>query len=234
VLQVLTTEDGSHTLYSDIFDEIYHSRRGAWQESQHVFIDAGLDFVFSNSSKNIIHILEIGFGTGLNALLTLQKLQKHPDKVIHYHGLEAFPVSENIIESLNYAEIIAEENLKPLFMKMHQVEWNQAHNITPNFVLHKIHCTLDDFDGQDTLYDLVYFDAFAPSKQPEMWIVEVFEKIAQMLSPQAVLVTYCAKGQVKRNLKLAGFRVEALPGPAGKREMTRGFYEGISKTNMTN
>jgi len=209
------TADGSDTLYSTEMDESYHSVNGAVQESLHVFIKAGLQEV----CKQKIRILEIGFGTGLNALLTWREAQKsHLD--IDYVTIEAYPVSENIIQNLNYNEL--ETGLPAdAFQQMHLTAWNTPEILQESvFRLTKINADFTRFILTEK-YDLIYFDAFAPEKQPEMWEEELFHKIFQTLNTNGILVTYCAKGEVRRRLQRSGFETERIPGPPGKREMLR-------------
>ena len=214
--ELLITSDGSHSLYVPEIDECYHSSHGAIQESRHIFIEAGL----KNCAQNVIHILEIGFGTGLNALLAYH-FAMQAGKKIHYVTLEKFPVSVEQASLLNYPKLI-DENLMPVFKAMHKVAWNERHDISPFFVLEKIRVDFTEYQhvGQ---YDVIFFDAFSPEKQPEMWSQEQFEKIAAHCNPGAILTTYCAKGVVRRALQAAGFKVERLPGPPGKREILRGL-----------
>ncbi|MDP4270183.1 MAG: tRNA (5-methylaminomethyl-2-thiouridine)(34)-methyltransferase MnmD [Bacteroidota bacterium] len=209
------TKDGSHTLFVPAMNEHYHSVNGALQESMHVFIDAGLRKV----EVEKISVLEIGFGTGLNAFLTLlesEKLQKE----IHFTSLELYPLPENIYSKLNYGEIIAPEKAG-LFTKLHQAEWEKSCEITPLFHLQKKKADLCQYDFGDEIYDLIYFDAFAPDKQPEMWHPELFQKLSDHTNPGGILTTYCAKGVVRRAMQAAGYSVERLQGPPGKREMLR-------------
>ena len=224
-LEIQETGDGSHTLFSEKFNEIYHSRHGALQESVHVFIQAGLESVLKQ--KNNINLLEIGFGTGLNAILSIQKISgsKHH---IHYTGIEPLPVPFNIIEQLNYLSSIDDELLHQSYKDLHLSDWNKDTAITTNFTLYKYKGSFEDFSSEKK-FDLVYFDAFAPSKHPEIWDKAVFEKISTLMSKNGVLVTYCAKGQVKRDLKASGFIIEKLAGPPGKREMTRAIMNNESK-----
>ncbi len=217
-IEILTTKDGSHTLFSKQFNEIYHSRNGAMAESVHVFIEAGLNFV--SSQKKEINILEVGFDTGLNALLSLEKTLTDNSITIHYTGLEPIPVHWEILEKLNYIELLSENHLLESFKKIHLAETEKEIPISPHFSLFKSKSKVEDFKTH-RLFDLIYFDAFAPATQPELWTLEIFEKIYGLMSPNAALVTYCAKGEVKRNLKQAGFEIQPLPGPIGKREMTR-------------
>lgn len=210
------TADGSHTLYVEGLDETYHSKHGAIQEAEHVFISAGLDY-FTELNLNV---LEVGFGTGLNTFLTLLSAQKKNIKV-NYTGIEAYPLSDEIIQQLNYTdELNSTKEEQELFQKLHEVEWESVQKITPYFNLIKWEVDLTEFKAEQQ-FDLIYFDAFGPRVQPEMWTKEIFEKMYTALNPNGILVTYCAKGSVKRTLKEVGFEIEALPGPPGKREMTR-------------
>ena len=210
------TADGSTTIRIPEMEENYHSHHGAIQEAEHVFIHHGLDFI----EKETIRIFELGFGTGLNALLTL-KQAGHDAKRIDYVGLEAFPVEAELIDQLNYVDLIGEIYAND-FQKMHQIDWDKKKAITDTFDLTKIHRKIQDYEGELNTFDLVYFDAFGPRAQGEMWELDVIEKVASLVKPGGALVSYCAQGQFKRHLKSLGFEVERLPGPPGKREMTRG------------
>lgn len=209
-----STADGSHTLYVPELDEHYHSTNGAVQESTHVFIEAGLQHI----NKQSINILEIGFGTGLNALLTLNK---QSNRRIDYCSFELFPLPLSVVEKLNYPTLI-DENLRDTFLEMHQQEWGQQSELAKDFYLTKI---LADFKQLDYhhkhQYDLIYFDAFAPNKQEELWSEAIFEHLYSITSASGILVTYCAKGNVRRMMQKAGYTTERLPGPPGKREMLR-------------
>ncbi|MFD2513112.1 tRNA (5-methylaminomethyl-2-thiouridine)(34)-methyltransferase MnmD [Pontibacter locisalis] len=219
-LEIRQTKDGSNTLYVPELNEHYHSVHGALQESLHVFIKHGLEDVLQ--SKKDIKILEVGFGTGLNAILTYPfALAKKA--FIQYDTLEKFPLEEEVVNQLHFENAILNPELFEVFQQMHSAPWNEPVDIIPYFTLQKIHETLEEFCPPDAYYDIVYFDAFAPEKQPELWSDEMFAKLYKATRPGGVLVTYCAKGSFKRSLKAAGFEVEALPGPPGKREMTRGI-----------
>ena len=209
------TEDGSHTLFSSDVDECYHSQHGAIQESEHIFIKTG----WEQCPKEEINILEIGFGTGLNAFLTLLKAEKE-NKKVHYTALEYYPVENELVEKLNYFEFLAEER-KPDFLKLHATLWNTQEKITSYFTLEKIRADFTEYEPSDS-YDLFYFDAFSPEKQPEMWEQKRFETLYAHANSDAVIVTYCSKGVVRRAMQVAGFKVERLPGPPGKREILRG------------
>jgi len=213
-IELKITEDGSHTLYLENLDETYHSKHGAIQEAMHVFIDAGLKY-FKQSKLNI---LEVGFGTGLNAFLTLQESN---DSTINYTSLEAFPLKKEIVNQLNYkSELKLNAVGIEQFEKLHHVEWGSYQEISAKFNLNKVKVELAHYQTSEK-FDIIYFDAFGPRVQPEMWEKSIFEKMQSLLSDGGILVTYCAKGSVKRTLKELGFEVEPLPGPPGKREMTR-------------
>lgn len=215
--ELLITSDGSHSLYVPEIDECYHSSYGAIQESRHIFIEAGL----KKNAQNETRILEIGFGTGLNALLAYH-FAMQTGKKIYYTTLEKFPVDVELVRQLNYPGLI-DNDLATVFKTMHEVSWNEIHEISPFFVLKKMHVDFTEYQhvGQ---YEVIFFDAFSPEKQPEMWSQEQFEKIAAHCQPGAILTTYCAKGIVRRALQAAGFLVERLPGPPGKREILRGVF----------
>lgn len=209
------TADGSFTLYLPELDEHYHSVKGALTESQHIFIDMGL----KHSQATNPYILEIGLGTGLNCFLTYLT-SKETGQAIHYTGIERFPLSEEVIDQLDYATLIGKGE-KEIYQAIHQAAWNKEVLLSPHFSLHKIE---GDFTQYSFLgkYDLIYFDAFAPEKQPEMWEQPLFDMLYELLNPGGILTTYCAKGVVRRMLQAAGFTVERLAGPpGGKREILR-------------
>lgn len=219
-MQIITTEDGSHTLFAEQFNEIYHSRHGAIQESQHVFIKTGLDYVLEQNKTNTASILEIGFGTGLNALLTMLQAEKRNLK-INYTTIELYPVDIATIKELNYTQQLGYEYCYGPYHSMHLVRWNEAHDVTPHFNFKKINASVIEHRFEPESFDLIYFDAFAPDNQPEMWSVDVFKAMYRALKTGGILVTYCSKGVVQRTMKEAGFAVEKTPGPPGKREMLR-------------
>jgi tRNA U34 5-methylaminomethyl-2-thiouridine-forming methyltransferase MnmC len=212
---VIITSDGSHSLYLKDKNETYHSRHGAIQESLHVFIGAGLKPLIESGEKEI-KILEIGFGTGLNALLTLQEAEKSKLS-IEYTSLEAFPLGNEITRQLNYGATL---NAPDEFGKLHSSSWAEAAEVSPHFRLKKIHTRLENFSTEEK-FNLIYFDVFAPTVQPELWTGEIFRKMYALLETGGILVTYCSKGDVRRAMIAAGFQVEKLPGPPGKREMLR-------------
>jgi tRNA U34 5-methylaminomethyl-2-thiouridine-forming methyltransferase MnmC len=215
---IITTGDGSKTIHLPDWNENYHSSHGAVQEAKHVFLKHGLDLFLGKSE---IHILEIGFGTGLNSILTLEAALQS-DTHIYYDGLEAFPITKEEMVALEYENLLTTDFLKNQYKEIHATPWDIPQTITTTFTLTKIHETLQNQYFIPNTYDLIYFDAFGPRVQETMWTPEIFQKLYDSLKTGGYLVTYCAKGQVKRDLKSVGFNVETLPGPPGKREMTRG------------
>lgn len=215
--EIRVTGDGSVTIAIPKLQVTYHSKHGAIQESMHVFIETGL--------KPLLHrhetlcIFEMGFGTGLNALLTLREAARHQQK-IHYQAVEAFPLEKEITAHLNYAEQLQQPELKPVLEALHTAPWNQPLALTPWFTLQKNHTSLFNFSTSQ-LFHLIYYDAFAPNAQPELWTREAFTQLFNSLAPGGVLVTYCSKGDVRRAMQAAGFTIEKIPGPPGKREMVR-------------
>jgi tRNA U34 5-methylaminomethyl-2-thiouridine-forming methyltransferase MnmC len=216
-ITIIETSDGSHSLFVPALNETYHSRHGAMQESQWVFIKNGLvsAFDFAQASTDP-RILEVGFGTGLNALLAMRWAEEHPVN-LHFTTLETNVLSPELAVQLNYSSSEAE---RTDFLKMHTCAWNEDAAITPHFKLHKANRRVQDEQAVDE-YDVVFYDAFGPPTQPEMWTLAIFERMFTALKPGGIFVTYCAKGQVRRDLQAAGFAVERLPGPPGKREMLR-------------
>tara|TARA_R110002049_G_scaffold274753_2_gene452744 strand:+ start:774 stop:1436 length:663 start_codon:yes stop_codon:yes gene_type:complete len=213
--KIITTADGSKTIQIEEWDEQYHSKHGAIQEAYHVFIKHGLS-LFSNTE---IAILEIGFGTGLNALITTLEAPKN-NLVISYTGIEAYPVVLEEISQLNYIEQLNAPNAKNVFENMHTVPWDVAVEILPNFTLHKKQQDFLEIKAE-SVYNLIYFDAFGARVQPELWTEIIFSLMYKALQSKGVLVTYAAKGSVRRAMLAVGFSVERLPGPPGKREMLR-------------
>lgn len=213
--EIITTGDGSKTIQIKEWEEQYHSKHGAIQEAYHVFIRSGLD-LYKNSD---LSILEIGFGTGLNALITLLEHEKL-GLTIYYTGIEAYPVSREELDQLNYLEALDARALEGDFQQMHSSGWGEDVEIKTNFKLRKEQKDFKDISSSQ-LYDLVYFDAFGARVQPELWTVEIFQIMFEALKPQGYLVTYAAKGSVRRAMLQVGFLMERLPGPPGKREMLR-------------
>ncbi len=210
------TKDNSHTIYVPEIDEHYHSKFGAIKESKHVFINAGLRYY----GKQNLKVFEIGFGTGLNMLLTMIEATKS-GIIIEYYSIDNFPLDLKIINELNYTDILKlNETEKNLFYRMHNEKWNTDIKLNNNFKFTKINNDISRYQIP-FFYDLVYFDAFAPDKQPEIWSKDIFQKIFNNLISNGILITYCAKGTIKRTLQSVGFHVEGIPGPTGKREMIR-------------
>lgn len=214
MIQLISTSDGSHTLYVPELGEHYHSIHGAVQESEFIFINNGFKFCKADP----VNIFEVGFGTGLNALLT-SIISKSGKREVYYTAIEKYPLSKQIIASLNHHQFAGSDG-REIFNKIHSAPWNKNVNICTNFNLKKIKGDFI-FEAPPGKYDLIYFDAFGPDKQPEMWVREIFARIYSSLNNEGVLVTYSSKGEVKRNLKACGFEVKLLPGPPGKREMIR-------------
>jgi tRNA U34 5-methylaminomethyl-2-thiouridine-forming methyltransferase MnmC len=219
-MQIITTADGSHTLYLAEMNEQYHSLNGAITESEHVYIENGYKF---HQSPNPV-VFEIGFGTGLNCLLTALQAEKSNRQTL-YITVEKFPIDKETWEQLNYGKCISEPAHK-LFCKIHETEWNTETQITKYFRLYKLRCDIHELTTSALQKcDIVYFDAFGPEKQPDMWTPEVFNVVAGLCKTDAALVTYSAKGQVRRELQAAGFTMKRLPGPPGKNEMLRGIKQ---------
>ena len=211
--EILKTTDGSNTIYIPEMDETYHSHHGALAESKHIFIETGLKHI----DKKIINVFEVGFGTGLNAMLTCLAAD---DKRINYDTIELYPVSADLIDQVEYKALF-EVDEQALFSKLHDCKWEEKVSITDQFNIHKIEADFTKFNYQSK-YDLIYFDAFAPNKQEEMWTEELLQKLYHACNEGAVLVTYCVRGTVKRALKKVGFQIKKMPGPVdGKREMLR-------------
>lgn len=216
-IQIIITGDGSHSLLNTTLNETYHSVHGARRESVHVFLKNGLEYFREKNSTEEVKIFEVGFGTGLNALLTASFAEDQTQKV-SYTSIEAFPLGEEISTKLNYAE---SEQEKILFQKLHSSSWEEEISINNFFTLKKIKATLQEIQLQKNFFDVIFFDAFAPSKQPELWEISILEKVCNGLKPNGIFTTYCAKGQLKRDLKSLGLLVETLAGPPGKKEMVR-------------
>lgn len=222
-MEIEKTADGSYTLFVPELDEHYHSVKGALTESEHIFINMGL----KHSSAPTPRILEIGFGTGLNAFLTLLEAEKD-NRSIFYTTIEKYPLDMETIKLLDYPELIAPEESK-LFYSIHNAGWNSPQTISGNFTIEKIEGDFTEYRFRNG-YDIIYFDAFAPEKQPEMWSQTLFNNLYEVLNDDGILTTYCAKGAVRRMLQEAGFIVERLPGPpGGKREILRGTKKATDK-----
>ena len=213
--EIIQTNDGSTTIHIEEWDECYHSKFGAIQEAQHVFIKNGLS-LFENKT---ISILEIGFGTGLNTFITFLESQKL-NQSIDYVGVEAYPVSPEEVLLMNYVPALRAENERGIFDKMHECNWEEQIILRNDFVFTKRNQFFQDIDDLEK-FDLIYFDAFGYRVQPELWSTVIFEKMYKALKPNGILVTYAARGVIKRSMVEVGFTVEKLAGPPGKREMFR-------------
>lgn len=215
-IEIKLTADGSSTLYLPYLNEQYHSLNGAVTESEHVFLNMG----FNYQKKPNPVVFEIGFGTGLNALLTADRA-RITEQSVFYMAIENYPLDKTMVEVLDYGRFIPDQGYA-LYSALHECNWNEPVQVTPNFRLLKIK---SDFTGIDwklpVNYDIVYFDAFGPDKQPDMWSQQLFSRLYEQLLPGGILVTYSAKGEVRRRLNAAGFITEKLPGPPGKKEMIR-------------
>ncbi len=215
--KLILTTDGSHTVSLPDRDVTYHSKHGAIQESRHVFIQAGLQAAFEQfPDARPLSVFEMGFGTGLNALLTAQEAAA-TGRLILYTAVEAFPLPPAVWRSLNYTDVLGDG---PLFREMHRAHWGVPAALTPQFTICKLHNRLERAPLPDGLH-LIYFDAFAPEDDPTLWTEAIFRRLLKALTPGGILVTYCSKGDVRRALEAAGFTVEKLAGPPGKREMVR-------------
>ena len=221
-VEVRVTADGSATLFVPALNEHYHSQHGARQESAHVYVRHGLGPLLEAAAvaARPLRILEIGLGTGLNALLTLEASQA-AGASIEYDGLETFPLPPTVVAALQPEWDQRGTPLRELFAELHAAPWNAPVELLPGFRLRKLHQSLQAASLPAGHYDLIYFDAFAPEKQPELWAEVIFAQLYHAAAPGAVLVSYCAQGQFRRNLRAAGWLTERLPGPPGKREMTR-------------
>ena len=222
--KIIITEDGSVTLYIPELNEHYHSIHGAIQESQHIFIAAGLEYFLNTcppetiSIANPLHILEAGFGTGLNAWLTLIRSSELQIPIC-YHTIEKYPLANAELEALNYTDYKSLGD-NHLFHQLHECSWETEHIFTPyfKFCKHKEDFQNIDFPPQ---FDIIYFDAFNPDVQPHLWSTEVFERFYNAMKPNGILTTYCVKGIVKQALRATGFTIKRLPGPPGKRQILR-------------
>ena len=213
--EIIITQDGSTSIFLPDWNESYHSKHGAIQEAYHVFINSGLALF---QDKHVA-ILEIGFGTGLNAFITFLEAQKSNQK-IDYVGVEAYPVAANEVMNMNYVQELNAENFRNYFEKMHQVSWEQKQEITANFSLTKRKQLFEEINDE-SVFDLIYFDAFGFRVQPELWSFEIFQKMYKALKNNGVLVTYACRSSIKNAMLDCGFTVEKLPGAPGKREMLR-------------
>jgi tRNA U34 5-methylaminomethyl-2-thiouridine-forming methyltransferase MnmC len=222
---IIPTGDGSHTVEIPDLGITYHSTRGAIQESQHVFIKAGLHHAFEQFPEEEIRVLEMGFGTGLNALLTVLEAQEHERK-IEYTTIEQYPLSIEDAETLNYTATLGHSEA---FKVIHNAAWNEPVSITPEFILNKLLADLINVDLAAPFH-VIYYDAFAPEAQPELWTEAIFRKLYDAMAEGGVVTTYCSKGSVRRAMVAAGFTVKKIPGPPGKREMVQAFKRAAFKS----
>ena len=216
--KIIKTNDGSVTIHIEDWDETYHSKHGAIQEAYHVFIKNGLDN-FKDESK--VSVLEIGFGTGLNAFITFLEHKKR-NLDIDYVGVEAYPISEEEVHQLNYVNELQAEEFQPTFDLMHEANWEKQIEVDSNFILTKRKQFFQEIKDKEK-YNLIYFDAFGFNVQPELWDEVIFKQMYEALLPQGILVTYACRTSIKKAMLSAGFQVEKLPGAPGKREMLRAF-----------
>jgi tRNA U34 5-methylaminomethyl-2-thiouridine-forming methyltransferase MnmC len=218
---IIRTGDGSDTITIPEMNVSYHSKHGAIQESMHVFIEAGLRYIINQSPIQPINIFEMGLGTGLNAFVTAIEASNRKTKV-YYVGVEKYPLTEAEVSKLNYTEALKHAGL---FQNIHQSKWNENIKLNEFFIFRKINEDIINYStkvlSKAEGFNIIYYDAFAPTAQPELWTEEVFKKLYSMLLPGGILVTYCSKGSVRRVMQAVGFQVEKIPGPEGKREMVR-------------
>jgi len=214
--KIFITNDGSTSIHLPEINEQYHSKHGAIQEAYHVFIKSGLD-LFKDNSK--INILEIGFGTGLNCFITYLESTKR-NLNIYYTGVEAYPILKEEVPQLNYVKELNATQYQAIFSKLHQCKWENKILISDEFILEKQQKLFKEINDKNN-YNLIYFDAFGARVQPELWTEDIFKLMYDALKDNGILVTYSAKGSVRRAMQAVGFTVERLPGPKGKREMLR-------------
>ncbi len=215
--QIIITADGSKTIHFPEWNESYHSKHGALQEAKHVYIQSGLAYHIEKYASKTINLLEIGFGTGLNAMLSYL-FAKEKNININYHSLEKYPLQSSALKELNYTEFFTKES--DVFEKLHSTKWELSTEINSSFTLKKIETDLKHFQSE-SVYDLIYFDAFGPRVQPVLWEKTILQNMYNALKTNGIWVTYSCKGQVKRDLQAIGFHVEKIHGPPGKREMLR-------------
>ena len=213
-IRIVKTADGSHTLFSEQHNAHFHSLNGALQESLHIFLKNGYEYL----SRDTINVLEVGFGTGLNAALTASKAAELKCST-NYTGIDLYPLEEDILSKLNYDSVLSITESET-WKKIISIKWGCEERVNEFLLLNKVHCDLIELDITNK-YNIIYFDAFAPDDQPEMWTVDIFEKLYQATSNDGVLITYCSKGIVKQALRAVGYKVERVAGPPGKRHMIR-------------
>lgn len=222
-MNILTkTADGSNTLYNETIGEHYHSAHGALQESKHVFIDAGLKFGIDNNPDQEIRILEVGFGTGLNFILSFAHCEANKIS-LNYTGIEAFPITSDAIEETGYSEFVAPE-IWQKFITKYDASLKNPQNLSSLCELTIAHTTLVDFKNKN-LFDVLYYDAFSVQHQPEMWTNEIIAHACSFIKTGGIFISYAITGNLKRAVKACGFKIEKLPGAPGKREMLRAIKE---------
>lgn len=221
--EILITSDGSSTIHLPDWNEQYHSKNGSINETYHVFINSGLKLVSSDE----VSILEIGFGTGLNCFVTYLESKK----TIDYVGVEAYPVTPEEVDKMNFISVLNAEKDSAIFKKIHSVSWDKKHQITNTFSLLKRKQFFEDIEDENAFH-LIYFDAFGARVQPQLWTEEIFQKMYKALKPNGILVTYSAKGSVRRAMQSVGFTVERLPGPPRKREMLRAVKKSVQSQSQ--
>jgi tRNA U34 5-methylaminomethyl-2-thiouridine-forming methyltransferase MnmC len=223
IREIRPTADGSHTIAIPEKNLTYHSHHGAIAESMHVFIEAGLIPLLNTPSQQLITILEIGFGTGLNALLAMQQAINYK-KPLHYITIETDPLTEQEVATINHGHLLS---LQEMFLQLHATHWEADISLNDFFTIHKKKISLLDLD-LDTPVNCIFFDAFAPTDQPELWTQPVFEKLYKLLIPNGTLVTYSSKSVIRKAMHAAGFNVTKIPGPHGKRDMVRAIKQTVN------
>lgn len=216
--KIISTEDGSDSLLHPLHEELYHSRFGAYTESQHVFIQSGLAQA-SLQDQPSLHVLEMGLGSGLNALLTWIYCEENQRKV-DYVSIEKYPVHPQVIHNFQINTMGMPDREKQKLIEIHTADWEEKIQLAPLFSIHKIYASFEDYTPPPKVFDVLYYDAFAPEAQPELWTEAAMQHCNQLLKSGGIWISYCAKGYVKRNLRAANFEVQALPGPPRKREIT--------------
>lgn len=217
--KLIVTGDGSHSIEVPELGVRYHSVHGAIQESRHIFIEAGLNARGGTKGRDVLHIFEMGFGTGLNALLTFIESEKLNQRV-HYETIDIVPLTADEVQMLNYCRILERDDLQKIFERLHDCEWGKEIAVSSHFIFKKSKADLVSFQLRGS-FDMIFFDAFDPNMQPQLWTEDIFRKVIGILRPGGILTTYSSKGTVRRALQSAGFKVEKIPGPPGKREIVR-------------
>ena len=217
-LKIIKTSDGSHSIHNDKINETYHSIHGSIAESNHVYINSGFKYILDRGKEKDISVLEIGFGSGLNFLL-LKKYIEKKRLSIYYHTIEPFPLPEDIYKKLNYVKLLGDD-LRDVYHTIHNLDEKEI-KIGNDITFRKSIKTLEEVSLENNYYDTIFFDAFAPSKQPEIWSFQNLSKVYNSMKKDAVLVTYCSSSKFKKTLNDVGYKVDVLRGPVGKKEMVR-------------